>query len=171
MGGKTAMQFALAYPDKVDRLIVVDIAPKAYPPKHDAIFQALFDLKLERYKTRSELDSSLSQHISEYAVRQLLLKNVFRDDEGNFKWRIDVDAIHENYDKINEAIDGTRHFEKPTLFIRGSKSSYILDNDIPQIKSIFPSAEFVSIENAGHWVHAEAPQKFAEVVLEFLTRE
>ncbi len=171
MGGKTAMQFALMYPEKVDKLIVVDVAPKAYPPKHDAIFQALFALKLERYKTRSELDSALSQHISDYAVRQLLLKNVFRDGEGNLKWKIDVAAIYKNYDDVSGAIDGKRQFDKPTLFIKGSKSSYILDNDIPQIKFIFPSAEFVSIENAGHWVHAEAPQKFAEVVLEFLMRK
>jgi pimeloyl-ACP methyl ester carboxylesterase len=104
-------------------------------------------------------------------VRQLLLKNVFRDGEGNLKWKIDVAAIYKNYGNVNEAIDGKRQFHKPTLFIKGSKSSYILDDDIPQIKSIFPSAEFVSIENAGHWVHAEAPQKFAEVVLEFLMRK
>lgn len=170
MGGKTAMQFALTYPEKVDRLIVVDIAPKSYPPKHDQIFEALFALRLERYKTRAELDSALSQHIRDYAVRQLLLKNVLRDDAGNFKWRIDVGTIYKNYDRVNAAIDGSRKFTKPALFIRGAKSSYILDEDKPQIESIFPSAEFVPIEDAGHWVHAEAPQKFAGVVMEFLDR-
>ncbi len=168
MGGKTAMQFALMYPEKVDKLIVVDIAPKVYPPKHDQIFEALFALKLDEYRTRSELDSALSQYIGDYSVRQLLLKNVFRDDDGNFKWRIDVNAIHKNYNNVNQAIEVTRQFSKPTLFIRGSKSSYILDEDIPQIKSIFPSAQIVSIENAGHWVHAEAQQRFSEVVMEFL---
>ena len=171
MGGKTAMQFALMYPEKVDRLIVVDIAPKIYPAKHDQIFEALFALRLDRHKTRAELDSALSQHIRDYAVRQLLLKNVLRDDAGNFKWRIDVSTIYANYDKVNEAIDGGHQFTKPALFIRGSRSSYILDEDKPQIKSIFPSAEFVSIENAGHWVHAEAPQEFAGIVMEFLDRQ
>ena len=170
MGGKTAMQFALMYPEKIDKLIVVDIAPKVYPPKHDSIFEALFALKLDKYKMRAELDSALSQYIADYAVRQLLLKNVFRDGAGNFKWRIDVDAIHKNYDKINEAIDCGTQFDKPTLFIRGSKSHYIRDDDIPLMKSIFPSAECVTIENAGHWIHAEAPQKFTETVLEFLAR-
>lgn len=171
MGGKTAMKFSLMYPEKVDKLIVVDVAPKAYPPKHDQIFEALFALKPDKYKTRTELDAALSAHISDYAVRQLLLKNVFRDDAGKFKWRIDVGAIHKNYDKVNEAIDGTMHFAKPTLFIGGSKSRYILDDDVPRIKSIFPSAAFVVIENAGHWVHSEAPQKFAEVVMEFLGKQ
>lgn len=170
MGGKTAMQFALMYHEKVDKLIVVDIAPKIYPPKDDQIFQALFALKLEKYKTRLELDAVLSQHINDYAVRQLLLKNISRDDEGNFNWKIDVAAIHKNYDKVNAAIETKEQFTRPTLFIRGSKSPYILDNDIPQIKSIFLSAEFVSIENAGHWVHAEAPQKFVDVVMEFLVK-
>lgn len=170
MGGKTAMQFALMYPEKVDKLIVVDIAPKAYPPKHDRIFEALFALRLNKYKTRSELDSAMSQYISDYAVRQLLLKNVYRDDGGNFKWRIDVNALHKNYDRVNEAIGETRQFSGPTLFIRGSKSTYLLEDDEPQIKSIFPFSEFVTIENAGHWVHAEAPQKFGEVVMEFLAK-
>ncbi|HUI30085.1 MAG TPA: alpha/beta fold hydrolase [Candidatus Acidoferrales bacterium] len=170
MGGKTAMQFALMYTDKVDRLIVVDIAPKAYPRKHDAIFEALFSLDLDKYKTRSELDSALSRHISDYAVRQLLLKNVFRDDGGNFKWRIDVASLDRNYDRINEGVNDTRQFEKPALFIRGAKSSYILDSDLPKIKSLFPSAKVVSIEGAGHWVHAEAPRKFSEAVMEFLDR-
>jgi pimeloyl-ACP methyl ester carboxylesterase len=171
MGGKTAMQFALMYPQKVDKLIVVDIAPKAYPPNHDEIFEALFALRLEKHSTRAELDSAMAKHISGIAVRQLLLKNVFRDEGGKFKWRIDIGAIHKNYDKINEAINGTQPFTKSTLFIKASKSSYILDDDKRQIKSMFPSAEFAVIENAGHWVHAEAPQQFAEKVVEFLARE
>ena len=157
MGGKTAMQYALMYPEKVDKLIAVDIAPKAYPPKHDKIFEALFALKLSRYKTRVELDDAMSQHISDYAVRQLLLKNVYRDDAGKFKWRIDVSALHKNYDKVNEIIGGNRQFSRPTLFIRGSKSSYVLDEDIPKISSLFPYARIVSIESTGHWIHAEGP--------------
>ncbi len=170
MGGKTAMQFALTYPEKVDRLIVVDIGIKAYPPQHDRLFEALFGLKLSQYNTRSELDGALSGYIDGYAVRQLLLKNVARDDKGEFKWKIDLRALRKNYDKINSSIESTRRFEGPTLFIRGANSSYILDDDLKQLSSVFPKADFVTVKNAGHWVHAEAPGEFARVVVEFLLR-
>lgn len=169
MGGKTAMQFAVTYPEKVDKLIVVDIAPRAYPPQHDRIFDALFSLKPDSYKTRAELDSALALHIADYAVRQLLLKNVSRDDNGGFKWKVDVRALHKNYDNINSAIKSDRQFPKPTIFIRGDRSQYISDGDQENIKSIFPLAEIVTIEGAGHWVHAEAPREFAKRVMEFLS--
>lgn len=169
MGGKTAMQFALSHPEKVDKLIVVDIGTKAYPPQHDKIFEALFALKLDQYKTRAELDSALGVHIQDYAVRQLLLKNVERDDAGEFKWKLDADAIHKNYGNINLAITPERPFEKPVLFIKGERSTYILETDLDGIRSAFPRATLVTIAGAGHWLHAEAPQKFAEVVVEFLS--
>ena len=170
MGGKTAMQFALTHPEKVDKLVVVDIAPKAYPPKHDKIFEAMFALKLHNYKTRTELDAALSQQISDYAVRQLLLKNVVRGNENNFSWGIDIGSIHKNYDRVNEAIGTTKQFSKPALFIRGSRSSYITESDIDQIKAVFPNVELVTIDGAGHWVHAEAPKEFSEAVMEFLAK-
>ena len=169
MGGKTAMQFALSYPEKVDKLIVVDIGMKAYPPQHDKIFEALFALKLSLYKTRPELDAALSEQINDYAVRQLLLKNVARDEDGQFKWKIDIETIHKNYKSINAAIEFPKPFEKPTLFIKGSKSVYIREEDITQIKFIFPLVQFSVVENAGHWVHAEAPREFAEIGMEFLS--
>ncbi len=169
MGGKTAMRFALSHPDKVDKLIVVDIAPKAYPPQHDRIFEALFALQLDQYKTRAELDSALAVQIPDYAVRQLLLKNVERDSAGEFKWKLDARAIHRNYANINGAITAERPFDKPVLFIKGEKSPYIIESDLDGIRSAFPRARLVTIEGAGHWVHAEAPQKFAESVVEFLS--
>ncbi len=169
MGGKTAMRFAFDYTEMVDKLIVVDIAPKEYLPQHDRIFDALFALNLDEYKTRAELDSALAERIQEYAVRQLLLKNVSRDDSGAFEWKIDVRSIHKNYDNVNAAIVSGRPFNKPALFMRGEKSGYILDQDLPGIQAMFPQARIVTIEGAGHWVHAEAPQKFAERVMEFLS--
>ena len=169
MGGKTAMQFALNHPEKVDKLVVVDIGTKAYPPQHDKIFEALFTLKLGQYKTRAELDAALAVRIQDYAVRQLLLKNVERDDAGEFRWKLDARAIYKNYDKINAAITAERPFGKPALFIKGERSPYVLESDNDGIRSIFPQARFVTIEGTGHWVHAEAPQIFAEVVVEFLS--
>lgn len=169
MGGKTAMQFALTYPERVDRLIVVDIGIKAYPMQHDRLFEALFALKLNQYTTRSELDAALSGYVGDYAVRQLLLKNVARDDEGKFKWKIDIRSLRRNYDKINSSIETTRQFAGPTLFIRGANSSYILEEDLMQLRGTFPRADFVAVQNAGHWVHAEAPGEFARVIVEFLS--
>jgi esterase len=171
MGGKTAMQFALSHREKVDKLIVVDIAPRAYPPQHDAIFEALFALKLASYKTRTELDSALAQQIPDYAVRQLLLKNVSRDGNGKFGWKMDVRSIHRNYNNVNVSLDSDTPFDKPALFIRGEKSHYIGEGDIAGIKRLFPSAILTTIEGAGHWVHAEAPQRFAETVMEFLAAD
>ena len=168
MGGKTAMQFAVTHPEKVDKLVVVDIAPKAYSAQHDKIFDAMFALKLKSYKTRSELDTALAEHINDFPVRQFLLKNITRDEDGEFKWKIDIHAIRKNYENINAAVEATQPFEKPTLFIKGGKSAYVREEDIPQIKSIFPRAEFAAVENAGHWVHAEAPQEFAKILMEFL---
>lgn len=171
MGGKTAMRFAFDYTEMVDKLIVVDIAPRKYLPQHDRIFDALFALNLDKYKTRGELDAALAERIQEYAVRQLLLKNVSRDDSGAFKWKIDVRSIHRNYDNVNAAIISKHPFNRPALFMRGEKSGYILEEDVGGIRAMFPRARFVTVEGAGHWVHAEAPQKFAEQVMEFLTSD
>lgn len=170
MGGKTAMQFALSHPEKVDKLIVVDIGPKEYPPRHNDIFDALFALRLDKHRTRIELDAALSQYLPDRAVRQLLLKNVARDDAGAFRWKMDVKAIYKNYTNLNAKIGTDRTFEKPTLFLRGGNSRYIQDEDLPGIRSLFPSAEFVTVGGVGHWIHAEAPQEFASHVMEFLSK-
>ncbi len=168
MGGKTAMRFAFDYPDMVDKLIIVDIGPKEYLPQHNKIFEALFSLRLSDYKTRGELDAVLAESIPDYAVRQLLLKNVTRDDSSAFRWKIDVKSIHRNYDNVNAALASERPFNKPVLFIKGEKSSYILEQDIAGIQNVFPQAKFVTVAGVGHWVHAEAPKTFAELVMEFL---
>ncbi len=170
MGGKTAMQFAAMYPGKVDRLIVVDIALRQYPPGHDKIFEAIFRLDLRKYKTRSELEAALAPEISDLAVRQLLLKNVERDENKRFRWKIDIDAIYQNYENVNAVITLKTSFERPTLFIRGGKSTYISPSDLEEIRRFFPLEEVVTIDGAGHWVHADAPAEFSKAVMEFLSR-
>jgi esterase len=168
LGGKTAMQFALTYPEKVDTLIVVDIAPKAYPPGHDDIFAALFSLDAQDFRSRQEADAALAKHLPDLALRQFLLKNLERTATGGFRWRINLEAIHTNYPEILKSVAGTGQFHHPTLFIRGGNSQYIDSEDMPTIRTIFPQAQLVTIPNAGHWLHAEAPQAFAELVLNFL---
>lgn len=168
MGGKTAMQFALTYPDRVDRLIVVDIAPRAYGSHHDEIFAAMYALDLQQSASRSELDQALALHIPDRAVRQFLLTNVARDDAGNFRWKINLDALRDNYRALVGGVGTSGRFDKPTLFIRGEKSDYIQPSDEAQIRALFPCATIRTIAGAGHWVHAEAPTEFARAVLDFL---
>lgn len=168
MGGKTAMQFALTHPAYVERLVVVDIAPKAYDAHHDELFDVMQSLDLGTMQTRYELEDALRPRIPDAPTRQLLLKNVARDDSGAFVWKINLEAIERNYAAVIGAIDASEPFHKPTLFVRGARSGYITDDDEPTIRALFPSAQVVTIPDAGHWVHAEAPLAFLKTVEDFL---
>ncbi len=167
MGGKTAMQFALTYPEKLDKLIVVDIAPKAYNSHHDEILDALQSLDLNKIERRSDAEEMLSAKIPQPAVQQFLLKNLGREADG-YKWKMNLPALVENYDKIIGDVSSENIYNGPTLFIRGAESHYILEEDIPVIKAQFPHAEFVTFDGVGHWVHAQVPDLFFETVLRFL---
>lgn len=168
MGGKTAMQTALTYPEMIDRLIVVDIAPKAYSPSHEDILSALARIDPSEYTDREAIDNDLAEDISSWGVRQFLLKNLHYDGE-QYSWTMNLEAIRAHYDEIISDIPGQGTFEGPTLFIRGEDSDYIMDDDVPAIRERFPTAEVVTIEGAGHWVHADQPEALAEVVTNFLT--
>jgi esterase len=168
MGGKTAMLFALTYPQSVEKLIVVDIAPRAYPDHHLEILKALSSLDVASFNSRAEMESQLASSIPDLAVRRFLLKNVKRDQAGNFYWQMNLSAIEANYARLSEQISGQRPFEKPTLFIRGERSNYICDDDMTAIQKLFPRVKLCEIAGAGHWVHAEAPEAFIRTVWEFL---
>jgi pimeloyl-ACP methyl ester carboxylesterase len=169
MGGKTAMRFALDHQDAVRTLTVVDIAPKAYPRHHDHIFDALCDLDLSRYSTRQEIDEALAVSLPSPAVRQVLLKNLKREVGGTFGWKMNLPVIRRQYDEVLAAVEGNRPFRKPALFVRGKRADYVADSDRPAMRSMFPSLEWGDID-AGHWVHAEAPEDFARMVESFLQR-
>ena len=171
MGGKVAMQFALTYPNMVDKLIVVDIAPKVYPPDHDNVFAGLYALNLATLRSRQEAEAGLAPHLPDLALRQFLLKNLEREDSGTFRWRINLDGIHRNYHEMLKTFTANGKFPKPTLFIRGENSGYIRDSDLITIREIFPAAQLTTIPNTGHWVHAEAPREFAQAVLHFLAAD
>jgi pimeloyl-ACP methyl ester carboxylesterase len=168
MGGKTAMYAALAFPKRIDKLIVVDMAPKPYPPHHASIIEALHNLDPSTYDDRSAIDRALAESVPSDRMRQFLLKNLDYDGE-QYTWKMNLDAIAAHYDKINQGVDTDRTYDKPTLFIRGETSDYIADDDEPAIRANFPQAEIVTINGAGHWVHADAPEAFAETVMDFLT--
>jgi len=170
MGGKVAMQFATSYPERVDKLVVVDIAPRAYPPEHAEIFKALLALNLRDFQTRAEVDSALEKDISDVRVRQFLLTNLIRDTHG-LKWRMHLEALHRNYDALGQAVEPQRVFKRPVCFIRGGNSNYIQESDFAGIRDFFPRSEILTVPNAGHWVHVDAPAEFSRIVVDFLNRQ
>lgn len=168
MGGKAAMNFAVKYPHLLDKLIVVDIAPKYYEVRHDHIVDGLKAIPIDILSSRQEADAILSQHIPEADVRQFLLKNLARTEHG-FKWKLNLPVIDKNLELIGEGMQYNGTFDKPTLFIRGERSSYIQPEDYDLIHSIFTQAEIITM-STGHWVQAEQPNEFVNHVLHFLSK-
>jgi esterase len=169
LGGKVAMQFATSHPDRISKLVIVDIAPKAYPPSQRSILAALERLELQGFKAFGEIDAALAPTIPEAAVRQFLMKNIVRVPSG-FQWRIDLASIAKSYDELTKAIIPDGIYDKPALFMRGGRSDYIADTDLPAIQAIFPRAELVTIAGAGHWLHADSMDEFLQVVTDFLSK-
>ena len=167
MGGKVGMQFAGTFPARLEKLIVADIAPKSYPDYHTEILDALGGLDLPKFSSRTEIDAALAPKIPEAPLRQFLLKNVTREANGPFQWKINLPAIRTNYPKITENVVIEKPFDRPTLFIRGENSDYITDEDEPVIRKNFPKAEIVTIQSAGHWLHAEKPDEFFRLTMDF----
>ncbi len=168
MGGKTAMQFALDYPEKVDKLIVADISADEYNHKHDLIIEAMLLVDLEKFSTRSEVETELKKSIDSSRIRQFLLKNLYWKDRSSLGWKANLEVILENLPEIFRALDAPIPFNKPSLFLRGSESPYITQKHIPRIKKLFPKSRIETIEGASHWLHAEKPAEFYDYVTQFL---
>lgn len=167
MGGKVAMQLALSYPDMVDRLVVVDIAPGRAEDNHSSIFDALRSMDLSKMTARQEAETYLAERIPDAGTRQFLLKNITREEDGRFTWKMNLPVLWEHYDDILAPVTGPP-FDKPVLFVRGSRSVYIKDSDFPLLKSLFPQAEIATVEGAGHWVHADKPAELLTILKNFL---
>lgn len=168
MGGKTAMQLATSHPELVSKLIIADIAPKFYPPHHQDIVDGLATLDLDQISSRTEADEVLSKSIRNFGIRQFLLKNLYWVDQGKLGFRFNFDVLRNKMEEIGDNIGTTALYEGPTLFLRGDRSEYIQPNDLPEIKKHFPYAHLETIENAGHWLHAENPEQFFEKSFSFL---
>ncbi len=168
MGGKTAMQLACSHPELVSKLLIADIAPKFYPPHHHEIINGLQALDLNAITSRTEASEELSKYISNSGIRQFLLKNLFWKEKGKLDFRFNLEVLAERMEQIGENIEASAIFNKPTLFLRGSKSEYILPLDYDAIKIHFPKAKIETISNAGHWLHAENPKEFLEKSLIFI---
>ena len=167
MGGKTAMNFALKYPETVSKLIVVDIMPKAYPVHHDKILDGLKAMPIKALTSRNQADEALSSYVKEPDVRQFLLKNLTRAQAGGFIWKINLQAIDQNIEEMTAGLVVSGEFTGPALFIIGERSNYYAFGDEDLIMRYFPNYKMVEMET-GHWVQAEKPKEFVEVVLSFL---
>lgn len=168
MGGKTAMTTACAYPERVSRLVVADIAPKYYPPHHEHILDALNTLPLEALDSRSDADALLAKSLTNWGIRQFLLKNLYWVSPGRLGFRFNLEVLKNSMEAIGAALPAAARFEGPTLFIRGGTSDYITDSDWPEILEQFPAARLETLARAGHWLHAEQPDAFFERALEFV---
>lgn len=168
LGGKAVMQFAITHPVKMEKLIVVDISPKAYPPHHQGILKALESVDFEQVATRQDVEEVLQQYIPEKSVIQFLAKNLYWTEDKKLNWRFNLRTLSEKYSEFVSNAIKFGVFAGETLFIGGAKSNYILPQDEFQIKQQFPNSSVVKISNAGHWVQAENPKDFADVVKDFI---
>lgn len=167
MGGKVAMLLAQNAPERLQKLIVADIGPKYYPVHHQKIFAALRAVDLDALERRTDAESYMVPHIPEPGIRHFLMKSLYHPSRDRFAWRFNLQALEANIEGIGQAMD-EMDFEGETLFLRGGNSDYITDEDWPDIKVLFPHAYLLTIEGAGHWLHAEKPNEFVAAVREFL---
>jgi pimeloyl-ACP methyl ester carboxylesterase len=176
MGGKAAMTFAIQFPEKVKKLIVVDIAPRAYQrlteassqvSEHLNILSGLLAIDTTSIASRSHADNLLAAYVSDIKTRQFLLKNLIRKDD-HFEWALNIAGLRKNIPLIMGNIPVKGQFDKPTLFIKGELSNYIKESDNEIIKSMFSKAEITTIFDASHWVHAEQPEAFMAAVNSFI---
>jgi len=185
MGGKTAMLFAADYPERIEKLIVVDIVPKDYfllndesqYYLHNNILRAMIELDFSKIESRNQVEDFLNERIDNTSITQFLLKNVHRNKENQqFEWRLNVPVLYDNLDEIIKGVNAHSFDDRlpiknyPVLFIKGANSNYILPEDFASIRHIYPEAEIVEIPNAGHWLHAEQPQLFMDAVWSFIRR-
>ena len=168
MGGKTAMLFAVTYPEMVSKLIVADIAPKFYPRHHHDILNGLSALDFKVTKSRIQAEEILNNFVTHVPTRNFLLKNIYWMEKGQLALRINLDALIENIDEIGEELPTHVTFEGEALFLKGDRSEYVSEEDEKAITSQFENAMIITIKNAGHWLHAENPEGFFEAVMNFV---
>jgi pimeloyl-ACP methyl ester carboxylesterase len=169
MGGKTAMYYSQKYPNRLEKMVIVDIGIKRYPMHHNEIIKGIKSIDLFTIESRSAAEQAMLPFVNSYGVRQFLLKNLYWVEKGKLAWRMNVDVLEREMEEILAPIP-TIEVWTPTLFLRGTMSNYILDEDWDAIEEIFPDATLETIENAGHWVHSEQPEEFIEKVLGFIIR-
>jgi pimeloyl-ACP methyl ester carboxylesterase len=172
MGGKVAMNFALEYPQRIDKLIVVDMSVRPYPARkqHMDIMSAMLSINFDEVDSREEVERIIVEKVKSPRISQFVLKNLYRIGKKRLAWRLNIEDIYNNIENVFEGIESPYSFDNPSLFVRGGASDYILDKDYDLIKKNFPQAQFKTIEGASHWVHADAPDELCMNFSEFLEK-
>lgn len=166
MGGKIAMQLAMDNPNRVTSAVFADIAPADYQGTHDDILDALHAIDLTTIGSRGDADRQLAKTITTQGVRQFLLKNLRKTDQG-YEWRLNIDGLIDQYRVIaGNVSDG--HYDGPVLFIKGGNSNYLTEAHRDDITARFSNVDVKVIEGTGHWLHAEKPRIFNRLVADFL---
>lgn len=168
MGGKAAMLFAVTYPEMIEKLIVADIGPKFYPQHHQTILEGLNAVDFSKKPSRNEVEEILAQYIADFGTRQFLLKSLYWLEPGQLAFRFNLAVFNIKIEEIGKPLPENAVFNKPTLFICGGNSDYILDEDLEGIQQHFPNFKLETIPDVGHWLHAENPKLFYEITSSFL---
>lgn len=167
MGGKVAMEIALSYPERVQALVVADIAPVAYTDRHYQVFDALNSVDLVNLANRQQAQQQLVAAGIDIGTSGFLLKNLIKTDQG-FGWRCNVAGLQQAYPQIIAGLPTDGQYHGPTLFIKGELSDYIVPSHRAEIGRYFPQAKAKIIQGTGHWLHAEKPAAFNKIVSNFI---
>jgi esterase len=180
MGGKTAILFALKWPEMITGLLVADISPfkndrntQQERIQHLTILNTILSINLLSCSSRIEVDLLLSKEISSYKIRSLIMKNLKRNSENKFSWKINAVSLHKNLENIMSSIERPKgNFQQvtgfPVIFLKGEESEYLPDEDFRDIKRLFPATEFVRVKNSGHWIHADRSDAIEENLISLL---
>ncbi len=168
MGGKTAMNFSLIHPKLVSKLIVLDTSPRGYPVLNQNIIDSLKEIDLSVFVTRKEIDIELRKSVNQQGLRNFLLKNIYRMNDGNLNFRFNLQSLSQNIGKIGQKIESETQFTSEVIFIKGETSDYINESDKVMINNLFPNAKFYKIPNAGHWLHVDNPIDFISILLSLI---
>lgn len=170
LGGKVAMQLALSRPALVAALVVVDIAPVAYPPHHDAVFAALDAVAAQPVESRQAAQAVMARYLEDEEVIQFLLTNLRRQGDGEYRWRFNLEGLRRSYVAVRAEPPATAPYPGPVLFIKGGDSNYIRPEHRSHILKLFPRSGLKIMPGCGHWPHAQRPGLFNSLVLRFLQR-
>jgi pimeloyl-ACP methyl ester carboxylesterase len=180
MGGKTAIAFAMRWPEMLNGLLIADISPftdekekDTVYSRHHSILTAILSLNLKEVSSRSDVETSLAEKIPSEKTRGMIMKNLQRTGEKSFTWKLNASSLFKNLDKIMEGIDRQRDYNHqiigfPVIFLKGGDSDYIPRDDFKDILKIFPAAEIIEVPGAGHWINSDKPEEVVKNIRRLL---